>query len=120
MPATSSAPVLSQVRQAPPRHDHAHLGRHLVETFQRVLADDVQVAAAARAGLAQRLDHHLLVRQMIELLVAASPALPRGSGLQCFQALTKGVKNDSVIIVSSFRCSETGSPRRPECSRSLH
>ena len=64
------------------RHDHAHLGRHLVEPLRGVLADDVQLAAAARAYLALRLDHYLLVRQMIEALVAASTALSRPPGLE--------------------------------------
>ena len=66
----------------PPRDDHAHLGRNLVEPLRRVLADDVQLAAAARAHLALGLDHDLLVRQMIEALVAAGTALPRALGLE--------------------------------------
>jgi|KBSSwiStaDraftv2_1062776.scaffolds.fasta_scaffold91140_4 hypothetical protein len=41
----------------------------------------MQLTAAARADLALRLDHHLLMRQMIELLVAAGTALPRRGGL---------------------------------------
>jgi hypothetical protein len=41
----------------------------------------MQLAAAARTRLAFRLDHHLLMRQMIELLVAAGAALPRAGGL---------------------------------------
>ena len=66
----------------PPRHDHGELGRHLVEPLRHVLADHVQRAVAARADLALRLDHHLLVRQVVELLVAARAALLRALALQ--------------------------------------
>src|ERR1700752_351873 len=41
----------------------------------------MQLTAAARTHLALRLDHHLLMWQVIELLVAAGAALPRSGGL---------------------------------------
>ena len=63
-------------------HDYAHLGRHLVEPLGRVLADDVQFATAARTRLAFRLDHHLLMRQVIEVFIAAGAALTRRGGLE--------------------------------------
>ncbi len=58
-----------------PRHDHAQLGRHLVEALGDILADDVQGAAAAGAGLGLRLDDDLLARQMRRQVAAigASP-----------------------------------------------
>src|SRR6202008_1126736 len=54
----------------PPCHGHVTLGRDLVETLADVLADRMQLAPAARTRLALRLDHHLLMWQMIELLLA--------------------------------------------------
>ena len=85
MPATSSAPVFSQSRQASfgrRCHDDLELRRLLVEALGDILADHVQRAVAARADLALGLDHHLLVRQMIEALGAALAALAGTLGLQ--------------------------------------
>jgi hypothetical protein len=65
-----------------PRDDHAHLGRNLVQALGAILADDVQRAATARARLAVGLDHHLLMRQMIEAFAAAGPALARAPGFE--------------------------------------
>jgi hypothetical protein len=64
----------------PPGHDHADLGRHLVEPLGCILTDDVQFATAARTRLAVGLDHHLLVRQVIEVLITAGAALARRGG----------------------------------------
>lgn len=44
----------------PPRHDHAQPCRNPVEPLRYVGADDMQRAAAARAGLGLRLDDDLL------------------------------------------------------------
>ena len=65
-----------------PRDDHAHLGLDLVQALRRILADDVQRAAAARADLALRLDHLLLMRQTVKALAAAGAALLRALGLE--------------------------------------
>ena len=48
----------------------------------RPITDDVQLAATAGTDLALRLDHHLLVRQVIEIFVAASAALAGRGRLQ--------------------------------------
>src|ERR1700722_17413950 len=48
----------------------------------RPITDDVQLAATAGTDLALRLDHHLLVRQVIEIFVAAGAALAGRDRLQ--------------------------------------
>ena len=74
--------ALAAGKLRPARHDHGELGRLLVEAPRHVLADHVQRLVAARAHLALRLDHHLLVRQVVELGVAAGAALLRALTLQ--------------------------------------
>jgi len=67
IPATSSAPVSSQLRTGelrPPRHHHDELRRHLVEALRHVLAELVQIATAARAHLALG-----SITQVVECLV---------------------------------------------------
>jgi hypothetical protein len=66
----------------PSGHDHAHLGRNLVQALGAILADDVQRAAATLTHLAVGLDHHLFRRQMIEALVAAGSVLSRAFGFE--------------------------------------
>ena len=48
-----------------PTHDkHAELGRDDVEAFADILANPMQRALAARAGMIVNVDHHLEARQM--------------------------------------------------------
>jgi len=58
-----------------PRDDHAHRGRNLLEPLGRIFAVDVESAATARACLALRFDYHLLMRQVVEVAIAAGAAL---------------------------------------------
>ena len=64
------------------RHDHPELRRDLVEPFRAVLADDVQISAAARAGLGLWLDDGLLARQMRGQVTAIDTPLPRARRCQ--------------------------------------
>lgn len=48
----------------PTRHDHAELGRHDVEAFGKILADGMQRAPAAGAGLVLDVDDLLATRQV--------------------------------------------------------
>ena len=48
----------------PPGDEHPELRRHDVQPLALVLADPVQLALAARAGLVVDVDHHLDPRQM--------------------------------------------------------
>ena len=59
----------------PPRDDHPELRRHHVEPLAPVLADPVQIAPAAGAGLVVDIDDDLDPRQMRRQRAAVDPAL---------------------------------------------
>jgi hypothetical protein len=89
----------------------SHLRRKFYEVYvgghspiaTEALADHVQLAAATRADLALRLDHHLLVRQLIELLVATGTALPRGGLAFRVRLLGVGLGSGRLKLIEGER-----------------
>jgi hypothetical protein len=64
----------------PADYPHLKVCRHHVELFGHVLADHVQRAATARAGLLLRLDHHLLARQVLRQAATVAARRPTRRG----------------------------------------
>ena len=100
-----------------PAHDqHPELRRHDVEALAHVLADPMQRAPAAGAGMIVDIDHHLDARQMCRQRSAVHPALGGADGAlgRCrLFALGLGGGNDLLGLFQSRAAIDLPAASRP-------